>query len=170
MVAAFSSAQVARHSPGATLRSPTSRPSSRAFSDCRGHRTNCLLHIEFTEHDGMGLAPEMICFNLRGEDWRQRLPAIRSVAAEFGLQPFQDEEIQSSWSLTFRMAPEGARLRWCWLFLRTASRQEAVIRMNMAGNTRRQTLCRTRHRYERQHSAAGRVHADRVADCHCHHR
>jgi hypothetical protein len=68
-----------------------------------------LLHIEFTEHDGMGVAPEMICFTLRGADWRQRLPAIRSVAAEFGFQPFQDEEVQSSWSLTFRIAPDPAR-------------------------------------------------------------
>ena len=68
-----------------------------------------LLHIEFTEHDGMGVAPEMICFTLRSAEWWQRLPAIRKVAAEFGFQPFQDEEIQSSWSLTFRIAPDAAR-------------------------------------------------------------
>jgi hypothetical protein len=67
-----------------------------------------LLHIEFTEHDGMGVAPEMICFTLRSADWRQRLPAIRSVAAEFGFHPFQDEEVQSSWSLSFRIAPNAA--------------------------------------------------------------
>lgn len=68
-----------------------------------------LLHVEFTEYDGMGVAPEMICFNLRGDDWRKRLTAIRNVAAEFGLQPFQDQEVQSSWSLTFRIAPDAAR-------------------------------------------------------------
>lgn len=67
-----------------------------------------LLHIEFTEHDGLGVAPEMICFTLRGADWRQRLPAIRGVAAEFGFRPFQDEEVQSSWALTFRIAPDPA--------------------------------------------------------------
>jgi hypothetical protein len=68
-----------------------------------------LLHVEFTEHDGMGVAPEMICFTLRSANWRQRLPAIRSVAAEFGFNPFQDEEVQSSWSLTFRIAPDAAQ-------------------------------------------------------------
>jgi hypothetical protein len=67
-----------------------------------------LLHIEFTEHDGMGVAPEMICYTLQSAAWRQRLPAIRSVAAEFGLHPFQDEELQGSWSLTFRLAPDVA--------------------------------------------------------------
>lgn len=69
-----------------------------------------LLHIEFTDHDGMGVAPEMICFTLRGANWRQRLPAIRSVAAEFGFQPFQDEEVQCSWSLTFRIAVDPVHL------------------------------------------------------------
>jgi hypothetical protein len=69
-------------------------------------REELLLHIEFSEHNGMGVAPEMICFNLRGADLRQRLPAIRSVAAEFGFHPFQDEEIQGSWALTFRTAPD----------------------------------------------------------------
>jgi hypothetical protein len=68
-----------------------------------------LLHIEFSEHDGMGVAPEMICFDLRGAEWRQRLPAIRGVAAEFGFHPFKDEEIQGSWSLTFCITPDAPR-------------------------------------------------------------
>ena len=68
-----------------------------------------LLHIEFTEYDGMGVAPEVICYNLQDAAWRQRLPAIRSVAAEFGFHPFQDEEIQGRWILTFRVAPDAAR-------------------------------------------------------------
>jgi len=68
-----------------------------------------LLHIEFTEHDGMGVAPEMICYDMQSASWRQRLPAIRSVAAEFGFYSFQDEEIQGSWSLTFRLEPDVAR-------------------------------------------------------------
>jgi hypothetical protein len=68
-----------------------------------------LLHIEFTQHDGMGVAPEMICYTLQSAPWRQRLPAIRSVAAEFGFHPFQDEEVQGSWSLTFRLGPDVAR-------------------------------------------------------------
>lgn len=68
-----------------------------------------LLHIEFTEQDGMGVAPEMICFTLRSTNWRQRLLAIRSVAAEFGLHPFQDTEIQGNWSLIFDIAPDATR-------------------------------------------------------------
>jgi hypothetical protein len=68
-----------------------------------------LLHVEFTKLDGMGVAPEMICFRLRSASWRQRLAAIRSVAAEFGVRPFQDEEIQGSWSLTFRVRPDAGR-------------------------------------------------------------
>lgn len=56
----------------------------------------------------MGVAPEMICFTLRDADWRQRLQAIRSVAVEFGFHPFQDEEIQGSWSLTFRITLDAA--------------------------------------------------------------
>ena len=68
-----------------------------------------LLHIEFTEHDGMGVAPEMVCYHLQSVAWRRRLPAIRSVAAELGFQPFQDEEIQGSWTLTFRVVADVAR-------------------------------------------------------------
>jgi len=45
-----------------------------------------LLHIEFTKHDGMGVAPMMICFNFHSDSWRARLPAIRTVAAELCLQ------------------------------------------------------------------------------------
>jgi hypothetical protein len=68
-----------------------------------------LLHIEFTENDGMAVAPELICYILQSAPWKERLPAIRSVAAEFGFHPFQDQEIQGSWSLTFRIAPDIAR-------------------------------------------------------------
>lgn len=67
-----------------------------------------LLHIEFTDDDGMGVAPELITFTLSSADWRQRLPAIRKVAAEFGFHPFQDEESQSKWILTFNVTPEPA--------------------------------------------------------------
>ncbi len=68
-----------------------------------------LLQIDFTEHDGMGVAPEMICYVLQSASWRQRLPAIRSVGGEFGLHPVQDEEIQGNWLLTFHFAPDVAR-------------------------------------------------------------
>ena len=34
---------------------------------------------------------------------------IRSVAAEFGFQPLQDEERQCSWTLKFRVVPDVAR-------------------------------------------------------------
>jgi len=68
-----------------------------------------LLHIEFTEQDGMGVAPEMICFTLQDAKWRKRLPGMRIVAAEFGFHSSQDEEVQGSWSLTFCIAPDAVR-------------------------------------------------------------
>lgn len=64
-----------------------------------------LLHIEFSEHDGMGVSPTLISFNLCSPEWRERLPIIRNIAAEFGFQPFQDNEVQGTWCLTFRIAP-----------------------------------------------------------------
>jgi len=67
-----------------------------------------LLHIDFTEQDGMAVASGLICYTLQSAPWRQRLPAIRSVAAEFSLHPFQDQEIQGSWSLRFRLSPDVA--------------------------------------------------------------
>ena len=67
-------------------------------------KNELLLHIELSEHDGMGVAPEMICFNLQSIRWRERLPAIRHVGAEFGFEPFQDQVVQNSHTLTFRIS------------------------------------------------------------------
>ena len=64
-----------------------------------------LLHIDFGEYDGLGVSPGLISFGFQSESWRERLPAIRSVATEFGLQPFQDEVVQICHVLSFR-APE----------------------------------------------------------------
>ena len=68
-----------------------------------------LLHIEFTEHDVMGVAPHMICFNLKSTEWRRRLSAIRGAGAEFAFHSLQDEEIQGSWALTFHIASDAQR-------------------------------------------------------------
>jgi hypothetical protein len=65
-------------------------------------RDELLFHIELTEHDGIAVSPDMVTFNLRSPKWRERLPAIRCVAEEFGLKAFQDREVQGSWTLTFR--------------------------------------------------------------------
>ena len=67
-----------------------------------------LLHIEFTEEDGMAVAPGRILFTLCSADWRQQLPAIRKVAGEFGLCPFHDAEVQCHWSLTFNATQDAA--------------------------------------------------------------
>jgi hypothetical protein len=85
------------------------QPIAESFLRLPRPQDELLLHIEFTEHDVMGVAPEMICYTLQSAPWRQRLPAIRSVAAEFGFHPVQDEERQGSWSLTFSLAPDVAR-------------------------------------------------------------
>lgn len=65
-------------------------------------REELLLHVEFSEKDGMGVAPEMICFTFGSMEWRERLPAIRAVAAEFGFKPMQDEVRQVNHLLTFK--------------------------------------------------------------------
>jgi hypothetical protein len=72
-------------------------------------RDELLLHIEFTEHDGMGVAPEMICFNFRNLHWQERLPAIRAIGSEFGFTPLQDEVLQGSHTLTFAIGADPAR-------------------------------------------------------------
>jgi hypothetical protein len=72
------------------------------FLNLPAPRDHHLLVIDFTGDDGMGIAPEMISFTLRSPEWRQRLPAIRCIAAEFGFHPFQDAEVQQNWLLTFR--------------------------------------------------------------------
>jgi hypothetical protein len=61
-----------------------------------------LLHIEFTERDGMAVAPEMIMFNFAGIQCREMLPAVRAVAMQLGLSPLQDEVVQESHILTYR--------------------------------------------------------------------
>lgn len=85
------------------------RPIVESFLRLPRPKGELLLHIEFTKRDGMGVAPEMICFNLQSAAWRRRLPELRSAAAEFGLHPIQDEEIQGRWTLIFRVVPDAAR-------------------------------------------------------------
>jgi hypothetical protein len=65
-----------------------------------------LLHIEFDEHNGMAVSPSLICFTFKNRRWRERLSEIRRVAAEFGFQPFQDEVVQRSHTLTFRISAD----------------------------------------------------------------
>ncbi len=72
-------------------------------------RDELLLHIEFSEHDGMGVATEMIGFNFRSLHWRERLPALLTVAAEFGLRLLQDEVLQDIHALTFTIDTDPAR-------------------------------------------------------------
>lgn len=73
-------------------------------------REELLLHIELSEKDGMGVAPEMICFTFGSMEWRQRLPAIRAVGTEFGFEPLQDEMIQGAHGLTFKTDADAARI------------------------------------------------------------
>ena len=82
------------------------QPIVESFLKLPKPRNELLLHIELTRQDGMSVAPEMICFTLQSASWKQRLPAIRSIAAELGFHPFQDEEVQGNWLLTFRLAPD----------------------------------------------------------------
>jgi hypothetical protein len=62
-----------------------------------------LMHVEFSEEDGMGISPGGICFTLMDPEWRRLLPGLRDVASKWKLQHWQDEEIQGSWILSFRL-------------------------------------------------------------------
>jgi hypothetical protein len=73
-------------------------------------RDELLLHIEFSQNDGMAVAPEMICFTFGSIEWRERLPAIRAVAAEFGFEPLQDEVRQTSHLLTYTTGADPTRI------------------------------------------------------------
>jgi hypothetical protein len=61
-----------------------------------------LLHIEFTEHDGMAVAPQLIIFNFASTQCRAMLPDVRTLARQLGLSPIQDEVVQESHTLTYR--------------------------------------------------------------------
>jgi len=67
-----------------------------------------LLHIEFTERDGMGVSPGFISFGFGSARFRERLPAIRRVAVEFNLQTWQDEVVQCTHSLSFKISANAA--------------------------------------------------------------
>ena len=68
-----------------------------------------LLHIDSSEGVGMGVSPGFISFGLRSSEWRVRLPSIRRVATELGLQPWQDEEVQGSWTLSYGVSANPAQ-------------------------------------------------------------
>jgi uncharacterized repeat protein (TIGR04138 family) len=66
-----------------------------------------LLHVEFSEFDGIGVSPRLIMFDFRGLRMQARLSAIREVAAERGLTLRHDRKVEGRWSLSF-VAPSGA--------------------------------------------------------------
>jgi hypothetical protein len=72
-------------------------------------RDELLLHIELTEHDGLGVSPGFISFGFGSAEWRERLPAIRGVAGEFGLRPWQDDVVQSGHTLSFKISADAAQ-------------------------------------------------------------
>jgi hypothetical protein len=76
----------------------------------RRPREELLLHIELTENDGMAVAPGIIIFTFRSKEWLERLPAIRAVAAEFGLEPQQDDVRQGSHGLTYATDADPGRV------------------------------------------------------------
>jgi hypothetical protein len=85
------------------------RPIIQSFLKIPRPDDELLLNISFAEYDGVGVGPEIICFNFKSDCWRERLPAIRSVAAELGFQPFQDEVVQIYHTLTFSIPRDADR-------------------------------------------------------------
>ncbi len=49
-----------------------------------------LLHIRLSEHDALALSVNDLGFAFQQPDWKQHLPQLKQVAAEFGLDPMQD--------------------------------------------------------------------------------
>jgi hypothetical protein len=86
------------------------QPAVESFLKLPRPRDELLLHIEFSENDGMAVAPEMICFTFRSKQWQERLPAIRAVAAEIGFEALQVDVRQGSHGLTYTTADDPARL------------------------------------------------------------
>jgi hypothetical protein len=72
-------------------------------------RDELLLHIELSKKDNLAVAPEMVSFGFGTTHWRERLPGLRAVAAEFGLKPAQDEVVQGSHILTYGLAADPVR-------------------------------------------------------------
>ena len=61
-----------------------------------------LFHIELSAEDGVGISSGLLCFILHTPEWRSRAEAIKSVAAEHSLTPFQDNpELQGNYMLSF---------------------------------------------------------------------
>jgi hypothetical protein len=70
-----------------------------------------ILQIELSEDDGVGIAPGMITFLLQQPELRARASAIKTVAAEHGLSPFQDSpDLQGRYVLTFRLFEAAPRM------------------------------------------------------------
>jgi hypothetical protein len=51
-----------------------------------------LLHVYFSEHNGMGIIGGVLLFVIRDDPWRERLPSIRTVASELGLNATHDRD------------------------------------------------------------------------------
>jgi len=67
-----------------------------------------LMHVEFAEDEaaGFGLAPKFLMFHFKSAEWRERIDAVRNVAAEFGLMAWDDREVQESWHLSFQVSED----------------------------------------------------------------
>jgi hypothetical protein len=85
------------------------RPVVESFLQLPVPQDELLLHVEFSEHDGMAVAPKLIIFTLRSIHWRERLQALRAVAMQFGFSPLQDEVVQGSHILTFTIPLDAAK-------------------------------------------------------------
>ncbi len=69
-----------------------------------------LLQIELTpDEDGMAVLPGHLCFVLKSQAWRRKLPGIRSVAADLGLSVWQDADVQNSHILSFDAPSEASQ-------------------------------------------------------------
>jgi hypothetical protein len=71
-----------------------------------------LLYVYFSEHNGLGIIGGVMAFIFRNDPWRERLPSIRAVACELGLNATHDRDLKDGdlgYSHTLMYAlPKGA--------------------------------------------------------------
>jgi hypothetical protein len=69
-----------------------------------------LMHVEFAENEdaGFGLAPKLLMFHFKSGEWRKRGDEVRKVAAEFGVNQWDDRDVQGSRHLSFQVSDDPA--------------------------------------------------------------
>jgi hypothetical protein len=66
------------------------------------------LMIHFLEHEWMSMFPGNLMFSFKSPLWRERVPAIRGVASDLGLEPSHDYETERSHTIVYPIPSDAA--------------------------------------------------------------